>query len=255
MSGSRLDVEAVGEGRDLVCLHSLLSDKSSFHPLAARLAERRRLILVNLPGFGHSPGRAGTIEDFADHIGQLFRDLSLPRETDVLGNGLGSFVALSLAARHGQLFDRAVLIGSGIRFPDQGRATFAVLADKAECDGMAALTDAAMQRMFPPAFAAANPKTVAERAEVFRSINPSVFAAAARALAKLSLDAELHSIRNPVLIVVGNLDGATPPALAHELHGRLVNAKLVEMPDLGHAPHVQDPDAVVAAVSDFLGVG
>ena len=37
MSASRLDVEIVGKGRDLVLLHSLLSDRTSFEPLAASL--------------------------------------------------------------------------------------------------------------------------------------------------------------------------------------------------------------------------
>ncbi|HLT03280.1 MAG TPA: hypothetical protein VK001_13935 [Geminicoccaceae bacterium] len=51
MSKPRLDVEIVGEGRGLVLLHSLLSDRSSYEPLAARIAGERRLVLVNLPGF------------------------------------------------------------------------------------------------------------------------------------------------------------------------------------------------------------
>jgi 3-oxoadipate enol-lactonase len=252
MGGSRLDVEIVGKGRDLVCLHSLLSDKSSFHPLAERIGDRRRLILVNLPGFGASPRAATAIEVFADKIAQLFRDLSLPPETDVVGNGLGGFVALALAARHGALFRRAVLVGGAARFPEVGRVTFRALADKAEREGMATLAEAAMQRMFPPPFIAANPAVVAGRAAVFRRIDPTVFAAAARALAELDLGAELQQVRNPVLIVVGELDGATPPALARELGGRIAGAKVVEMPGLGHCPHIQDTDAFVGAVADFL---
>jgi hypothetical protein len=38
MGAPRLDLEIIGEGRDLVLLHSLLSDRSSFEPLAARIA-------------------------------------------------------------------------------------------------------------------------------------------------------------------------------------------------------------------------
>ena len=68
MSIPRLDVEIVGEGRDLVLLHSLLSDRTSFDPLAARLKGERRLILVNLPGFGKSPPAGPAISDYADRI-------------------------------------------------------------------------------------------------------------------------------------------------------------------------------------------
>ena len=254
MNTPRLDLEIVGEGRDLVLLHSLLSDRTSFEPLAARIAGQRRLILVNLPGFGKSPPVSTSLGDYADVIAALCDDLALPPATDVLGNGLGGFVALALAAGHGARFERMVLVGSAVAFPEAGRATFRALADKVEEDGMAAVADAAMRRMFPEPFIAANPDLVAGRERVFRQIDPGVFAAACRALAALDLSPELARIRNPTLIVVGALDQATPPALGRALADRLGTATLTELPGLGHCPHIQDPDAFVAAIAPFLGM-
>jgi 3-oxoadipate enol-lactonase len=254
MSAPRLDVEIEGRGRDLVLLHSLLSDRTSFEPLAARLAGERRLILVNLPGFGASPPAGPALGDYADAVAGLFHDLALPLATDVLGNGLGGFVALNLAIRHGGRFERMVLVGSAVAFPEAGRATFRALAGKVEQDGMAAVADAAMGRMFPDAFIAAHPEVVAGREAVFRRIDPAVFTAACRALAALDLGAELKRTLNPTLIVVGARDEATPPALGRDLADRLANATLVELPGLGHCPHIQAPDAFVAAIAPFLGL-
>jgi 3-oxoadipate enol-lactonase len=252
MGAPRLDIEIVGPGRDLVLLHSLLSDRTSFEPLAARLKGERRLLLVNLPGFGKSPSAGPAISDYADAVDGLFDDLALPPETDVLGNGLGGFVGLSLATRHGRRFDRLVLVGSAIAFPEAGRATFRALADKVEREGMAAVTGAAMRRMFPERFIATRPDVVAAREAAFEQIDPAVFASACRALATLDLDADLARVRNRTLIVVGEQDEATPPALARALAGRLAAAELVEMPGLGHCPHIQDPDAFTAAITPFL---
>jgi 3-oxoadipate enol-lactonase len=254
MSAPRLDLEIVGEGRDLVLLHSLLSDRTSYEPLAARIAGQRRLILVNLPGFGRSAPAGATPADHADALADLFDGLALPPETDVLGNGLGGFVALALAARHGARFARLVLIGSGIAFPEAGHATFRALADKVEQDGMAAVAGAAMRRMFPEAFIQANPAIIAEREAVFTRIDPKVFATACRALAALDLSDELASVRNPTLIVVGAEDQATPPTLGRALAERLANADLTLLRGLGHCPHIQDPDAFVSAVAPFLGL-
>ena len=255
MSESRLEIEIVGEGRDLVCLHSLLSDKSSFAPLAERLADRRRMILVNMPGFGASPRIAEPIDGYADAVAALFDELSLPRETDIVGNGFGGFVVLSLAARHGEKFDRAVLIGSAVAFPEEGRAKFRGLAERAEREGMAALADTAMQRMFSDAFIASNPGLIAERKAVYANIPPDVFAKAARALARLDFAPDLAKIGNPLLVVVGSEDAATPPALGRALAAQVAGARVIEMPGLGHCPHIQDPDAFVAAAADFLGLG
>jgi 3-oxoadipate enol-lactonase len=254
MSTPRLDVEIVGEGRNLVLLHSLLSDRSSFEPLAALIARERRLILVSLPGFGKSTPGGPTIGDHADAVAATFDDLALPPETDVLGNGLGGFVALALAIRHGTRFERLVLVGSAIAFPEAGRATFRALADKVEQGGMAAVVDAAMRRMFPEPFIAANPEIVAGRQAAFRRIDPAVFAAVCRALAALDLSGELCDIQNPSLLVVGAKDEATPPGLGRALAERLAHARLIEMPGLGHCPHIQDPDAFVAAIAPFLGL-
>jgi 3-oxoadipate enol-lactonase len=252
MRTARLDVEIVGEGRDLVLLHSLLSDRTSFEPLAARLKGERRLILVNLSGFGRSPAAGPAINDYADRIAALFDELALPPETDVLGNGLGGFVGLSLAIRHGLRFDRLVLVGSAIAFPEAGRATFRALADKVEREGMAAVTAVAMRRMFPERFIAAHPEVIAGREAVFERIDPAVFASACRALATLDLDVDLARVRNRTLIVVGAQDEATPPALGRALKDRLADATLIELPGLGHCPHIQDPDAFIAAIAPFL---
>jgi 3-oxoadipate enol-lactonase len=254
MSAPRLDVEIVGEGRDLVLLHSLLSDRSSFEPLAARIAGERRLVLVSLPGFGRSPPAGAELGDWAEAVAATFEGLALPPETDVLGNGLGGFVALHLPIRHGRRFARLVLVGSAVAFPEAGRATFRALADKVEREGMAAVVGAAMRRMFPERFIAANPGIVAGREASFRRIDPAVFAAACRALAGLDLSEELPQVRNPTLIVVGAEDEATPPALGRALADRLADARLALLPGLGHCPHIQDPDAFVAAIAPFLGL-
>jgi pimeloyl-ACP methyl ester carboxylesterase len=254
MARSRLETEVVGRGRDLVCLHSLLSDKSSFGPLAERLADRRRLILVNLPGFGASPTGPQPVAGYADAVASLFDDMHLPPDTDVIGNGLGGFVALSLAARHGQRFDRAVLIGSAVAFPEEGRTKFRMLADKAEREGMRALADTAMKRMFSDAFIAANPKLIADRKAVYEGIDPGVFAKAAAALAALDVKADLPRITNPIMVVVGSEDGATPPALGRVLAGQISGAEFVELLGLGHCPHIQAPDAFVSAIAGFLSL-
>lgn len=252
MRTARLDVEIIGEGRDLVLLHSLLSDRTSFEPLAERIADQRRLILVNLPGFGESQRVGPSIGDLADAVAGLFDQFALPAETDLLGNGLGGFVGLQLAIRHGARFDRLVLVGTAVAFPEAGRATFRALADEVEREGMAAVTGAAMRRMFPERFIAANPELIAGREAVFERIDPAVFASACRTLATLDLDADLARVRNRTLIVVGEQDEATPPALGRALKDRLADAELVELPGLGHCPHIQDPDAFVAAIAPFL---
>jgi 3-oxoadipate enol-lactonase len=253
MTGRRLDTQIRGEGPDLVLLHSLLSDRTSFDRLADLMSSKRRLILVNLPGFGGS-APAEPIGGYAERVLELLADLDLAPGVDMLGNGLGSFVALRMAASRTAKLGRLVLLGAAIAFPEPARQVFRALADKVEREGMGAVADAAMARMFPADFIAANPATVADRRTVFSAIDPAVFAAAARALAALDLGPLLDRVRNPVQIVVGEKDGATPPALGRALAERLADAQFVELPGVGHAPHIQAPDQVIKAISPFLSL-
>jgi 3-oxoadipate enol-lactonase len=249
--GPVLDVETIGQGPDLVLLHSLLTDRSSFEGLAGQLKNQRRVHLVSLPGYGKS-APAESLEDSADRIAEFCCGLN--SKPDMIGNGLGSFVALTLAARHGQQIGRLVLLGGAIAFSEQGRATFRGLADKVEREGMAPVAEIAMTRMLSEDFIAANPEIAADRKRTFLRIDPVVFAAAARALATLDLSNQLASIRNPVLILTGEKDAATPPELGRQLAERLPAGRFVGLPDIGHAPHIQALAQTIAIIAPFLGV-
>lgn len=254
MVTARLDTRIVGTGRDLVLINALLSDCSAYEPLVERLADKRRLVLVDLPGFGASPAAVGTLDDFADLVGDVLDDIGIPSSADVLANGFGSFVSLKMAIRHGDRFERMVLVGSGIAFPEAGRATFRALADKVDADGMAVVAGAAVKRMFPDAFIAANPDIVAERERVFRSIDAGVFAASCRNLAAVDLAPDVGKTRTRTLVVIGEVDSATPAAMGRELARCLPDAMAVEMVGVGHCPHMQVPDRFVDTVAPFLGL-
>jgi 3-oxoadipate enol-lactonase len=253
-SDKALDVARQGHGRNLVLLHSLLSDRTAFDRIAPRLAGERALWLVNLPGFGASAPAGPTLEDVADRIAEQLQAMGLKGPTDLLGNGFGGFVSVALAVRHGSLFDKLVLVDTGAAIPPEGKPAFHGMAERVEKGGMQAVLATALQRMFPDDFLAANPVIAEERKASLRAANPSSFASACRALAQFDRRADMGSIRNPTLVVVGLRDTATPPALSRELAAGIPGAKLVELPHCGHSPHIQDPDGFWQAIKPFLGL-
>jgi 3-oxoadipate enol-lactonase len=251
---AKLDVEQIGQGRGLVLLHSLLSDRSAFDRIAPRLARERRVSLVNLPGFGASDPAGPGLEDFADRIVAHFPRLGIGHDTDLLGNGFGGFVAVALAVRHGAKFGKLVLVDTGAAIPDAGKPAFAMMAQRVEQGGMAAVVDVALARMFPEDFLQAHPEIAAERRASLLRADPGNFAASCRALARLDLRAEIKKIHNPTLVVVGMRDTATPPSLSKELAANVSKAQLVEMPHCGHSPHIQDPEGFWNVLKPFLNL-
>lgn len=251
-NGADFDVEQVGRGGDVVLLHSLLTDRLAFEPIVPALARRRRLTLVNLPGFGGSTPAGPAIEDYAERVADLLAVLG--GRPDVIANGLGGFVATALAARHGERLGRLVLADTAATFPEPAKTPLRVMAERVLSDGMGAVVDLAVKRIFPEAYIAAHPEAVDARRAVLLRASPAHFATACRALAAVDLRPALPRIANPALVVVGTLDAATPPDLARDLAAGLHRATLVEIPDCGHCPPLEKPAAFLDAVRGFLAL-
>ena len=62
----------------------------------------------------------------------------------------------------------------------------------------------------------------------------------------------LASIRCPTLMLVGEGDELTPPELAKEIAGGISGARLVVVPDCGHLSTLEKPEAVNAALTEWL---
>ncbi len=62
----------------------------------------------------------------------------------------------------------------------------------------------------------------------------------------------LATIACPTLVVVGEGDELTPPALAEEIAGGIAGARLVVVPDSGHLSTLEQPAAVNRALAEWL---
>jgi 3-oxoadipate enol-lactonase len=247
----KLQIESVGKGPDLVLLHSLLAERSSFERIKPALAKSFRLHLVHLPGYGGSTVEGeNTIDDYAERVAaqEIFS-----RKPFLLGNAFGGFVATALAIRHGERIRALVAAPAIAGFPEAGRQPFRGLAAKARDAGMKAIADAAILRMFPPAFIAAHPEIVEERKRALDGVDTDGFARACLAIAQMDLRDSLKKISARTLVLVGALDQTTPASAARELANAIPGAQFMELPGCGHCPQIEQPEQLVAAVRGFLG--
>jgi 3-oxoadipate enol-lactonase len=239
VADGQVRLRIVGAGPRIWLFHSLLADAGSCLPLAAEMQATREVIIPDLPGFGGSAATAPALDAVADRMAAALAEVGGP--TTLLGNGYGSFVALTLALRHPGLVEQLILVGTGAAFPKAGRAAFRGMAAGVGKGGPSAVADTAMRRLFAPEFQAANPALLAERRAAFLAVDPAVFTGACEALATLDLRDAVARLTLPTLIMVGAQDEATPPPMARELAGLLPHATLRELPGLAHVPQLQDP--------------
>jgi 3-oxoadipate enol-lactonase len=252
VAGEIVDMQVTGTGRPLVLLHSLLADRESFARITPALARRFQVMVPDLPGFGGSTAVDGGLDVISDRVAAALRAVFGGEQPIVLGNGFGAFVALTMVLRHPTLAERLIVADGGAMFSEPGREAFRAMARAAAAEGLGAVTDTAMRRLFAPEFQDANPELMAERRAAFLRTSPSVFGMTCQALAAMDLRSAVTQLKLPVLVLVGEQDEATPPAMSHELTALVPGAQLVVLPGCAHVPQLQAPDAFLAAIDPFL---
>ncbi|WP_341717064.1 alpha/beta hydrolase [Micromonospora sp. FIMYZ51] len=115
-NGVRLGYQEYGSGRPLVLLHGGFGAVETFTAIRPALAERRRVIGVDLQGHGRTADidRPLRYESMADDVAALMVQLDLV-PADVLGFSLGGGVALRLAIQHRELLRKLVVVSAPCR--------------------------------------------------------------------------------------------------------------------------------------------
>ena len=244
-----------GQGRDLVILHSLLSDRHAFDPVLPALAAKHRVTLINLPGFhGSLPTPLALMEAYVAAIEDGFQEFGVGNDSILIGNGFGGTVALAFAMAHPERVAKLVLSDAAACFPPEGRKAFEVMAGKVAEGGLGSIAEIAAKRVFSPSYLAAHPEAIEERKQVLLEIDPKAFQAACKILQEADLEPLLHRMHVPTLVVCGEFDQATPPVLNKSIADKVAGAAYVELPDCGHCPPLEQPQAFLAAIKEFVGL-
>lgn len=244
-----------GEGRDLVVLHSLLSDRHAFDPVLPALSAKHRVTLINLPGFhGSQPTMLALLDAYVAAIEDGFDEFGLGSDAILIGNGFGGTVALAFALAHPERISKLVLSDAAASFPPEGRSAFAVMAAKVAEAGLGSIAEIAAKRVFSPGYLAAHPEKIEERKNVLLKIDPKAFQAACKILQEADLTPLLHRLHVPTLVVCGEFDQATPPPLNKQIADKVAGARYVELPGCGHCPPLEQPEQFLAAIRQFVGL-
>ncbi len=244
-----------GKGGDIVVLHSLLADRHAFDPVLPALAARHRVTLFNLPGFhGSQPPLLALMDAYVAAIEDGFQEFGIARDSVLIGNGFGGTVALAFALAHPERISKLIVSDAAACFPEEGRKQFAGMAAKVAEGGLGSIAEIAAKRVFSPAYLAAHPEKIEERKKVLLAIDPKAFQAACKILQETDLTPLLHHLRVRTLVVCGEFDQATPPALNKQIADKVAGARYVELPGCGHCPPLEQPDKFVAAIKDFAGL-
>jgi pimeloyl-ACP methyl ester carboxylesterase len=244
--GCRLHLRRDGAGAPLLFLHGA-QGLQGWEPALAALARDFDVIAPDLPGFGRSElgERSEDVGDLALFHLDLLKVLGLST-VHVVGHCLGGWVALEMAIRCTRPMRTLTLAASaGLRLAGVPRADMFLHPEQSLAELLFAGESGA-------AWIGAWHATP-EREDVYERNR----AAAARftwqpRLCNPKLSRWLHRIDVPTHILWGAQDKVLPPAYGRALQERIAGAALTLLPDCGHLPHVEAPEAFAAHVRGFL---
>ena len=250
----RVDGPADGEAPVVVMLHSLGTDLRMWNSQVAPLARRFRVMRYDCRGHGASdvPSEPISIERFGGDLIALLDHLAVPR-AHLCGISLGGLTALWVAAHHPERVDRAVFANTGARIGTTESWDARIQAVRS--GGMSAVRDTVLARWLGEAFRAAHPDVERAMGELFDGTPAAGYIAACEALRDADLTADVARIRAPALIIAGEMDESTPPALSEALHAAIPGSALTVLRGATHLSNVERPDEFSAAVAQFLSGG
>jgi triacylglycerol lipase len=261
--GQKIVYYDLGSGPTVVLLHGLGSSaKGDWGRCMLELAEHHRVLAPDQLGFGGSdkPFIDYGVQTWVDFLGEFLRERQ-PGTFTLAGESLGGWIAAQYTI---QALGEVQKIGPSFALPKPSRLVLSDAAghlrlakDLTESKGSVASlagskvllslvfhgdswrTEKAIRDNFAFSLGKGDSYTI----KSFMT-NPAIQGEA--------VDEKLGSITIPTLVVWGDHDGLIPLDDGRDYAAKIPQARLVIVPDCGHAPCIEDPRAFLAAMMPFV---
>jgi pimeloyl-ACP methyl ester carboxylesterase len=248
----RIGYDTTGSGPLVVCVPGMGELRSVYRFTVPVLAAAGfRVVAVDLRGHGDSDATFSAYDDVAAG-GDLIALLDTLGPALIVGNSMGAGAAVWAAAERPDLVSGLVLLGPFVRDPSLN--PFLAVALRAAMAGPWAprVWTSHLSTLYP----GSRPDDFAEhRRAIAASMRRPGYARAFSRTTRTThapVEARLHEVTAPVLVVMGERDPdfSDAPAEGRWIAERL-NGQLTVIPGAGHYPHVEDPEQVNAVVVEF----
>ena len=244
----RLEVERRGKGPPLLLLYGEEALELEA-PFLDELARDFEVIIPSPPGFGQStrPDWITCPDDIAYMYLALVDDLKL-RDIPLVGFSLGGWIAAEMASKNDNFISKLVLVDPyGIKI---GKPTDRDIADiwLLPPDEVTARKwhDVANAKRDFPAMQEEKLTVIARNAESFARFCWEPY------MHNPKLKQRLHRIKAPTLLIWGENDGIVTPRYGKAYRDLIPDARLTVIPQAGHLPHIEQPQAFLQELRTFL---
>lgn len=256
MSASTLTYVAAGSGAPpIICIHGIGGDSQSFAPQVKGLSGSRRVISVNLPGYGNSPALEELTFPTLSAAILGFMDSQSIAKAHLCGQSIGGMIAINTACMEPRRVVSLALIGTTSAFggrDDAFKESFVAARIKPLDEGktLAELASHFVPEITGPiasdaAIEAAIRSMAAVPEETYRSI--------IRCLVTFNRRDDMASLSMPACLIAGEADTNAPSKTMARMAEAMPDAEFHIIPGAGHLVNLEAADATNAILSAFYG--
>jgi pimeloyl-ACP methyl ester carboxylesterase len=233
-----------GEGHPVLLLHGG-GGPLTVAPWADQLAgaEPARVITPTHPGFGGTPRPAAldSVAGLAATYVALLDALDLTDVT-VVGNSIGGWITAEMALLHSPRVSSYVLVDAvGIEVPGHPVADFFSLTP----------AEVAARSYHDPAKYGIDPAALPPQVRAAMAGNRATLAVYGAEMTDPTLAGRLAAVTAPALVVWGEADRIGDPDFGRAFAEAIPGATFTLIPQSGHMPQIETPDALLDVVWSF----
>jgi 3-oxoadipate enol-lactonase len=243
-----------GRGDALVLLHGFPLDRRMWDVQIAEISAHHRVIAPDLRGFGQSASEDPfTIDSLADDVHRLLVELNAIPSV-LVGLSMGGYVALAYVRKYANDLRGLILIDTKAEGDNpqqkEGRQKMIELVRR---EGSKAVADQMLPRLVAEDVPHNRPAIAKALRTMMENCPPKTIEHALMAMGdRPDQTPHLPTIAVPTLIVVGDADAITPPAVAESMQKQIRNSTLEIIKGSGHMSPMEQPEQVNRAIERLI---
>lgn len=235
-----LRYEIIGSGPSVILCHPLACNLSVWDKQVGALAARFSVLRFDVRGHGGSgaPVDGYALDTLADDAIALLDALGIGR-THFVGLSLGGMIGQHFALKAPERLSSLVLADTTSRYPPDALPVWEERIGIVKQQGMEPMVEPTLARWFTEPYRASHPEVMTRIGALIRATPVAGYLGCCHAIPRLNVTERLRGLQLPALVMVGDQDAGTPPAMAREIHQAIAGSRLEVIRDAAHLSNIE----------------
>lgn len=256
INGLSVFLEGNSKNKSIIFLHGFPYDHTMWKAQIDELSENYFCVTYDIRGLGESPVGDGqfTMESFVDDLESTITELKLDKPI-LCGLSMGGYISFRALERMEEKFSAVILCDTRSEADNnEGKLKRAAAIKRISTEGLAPFAKDFITNCFGDDYKKNHKDEFEKRIAKSSGFNPvGVKGSLLAMLGRNDTTEYLSKIKIPALIICGENDALTPPAIMKPLAEKINGAEFVVIKNSGHMSPIENPVAVNEAIKKLFG--